>query len=383
MIFLIQTLLLFIKSELIIIPLKKYTYDYTNESSISEIYSNIYYTELLIGEPSQKIIVFINTTEDSNIGIYNKYCDSKFYLNDANISKKYNYENSITFSQIGEGDMKSGKKDILIKEQINFYSNFELTKNIKVENMSILYNPNNEEYILDDVGYDFIIEKEKKATCGYIGLRLGTNYQSINNNLVRQLKEKEIISNTIFTFLEVNKKNEKYKKNNIEYLLVIGEEIHDIFNLKDINNYISEKYNKNFYKEKIKINDYIINDYYFRWKLTFSDIYFNIDNNIMNLEEIKNIFLDNDYGVICGTNEYKQLIIETFFKKYINTSKCFEKKFSAYDIGSFYYYVCDNDININNFPSLSFKSKNLQYEYKLNKDNLFIKDNNKIYFLSF
>jgi hypothetical protein len=62
---------------------------------------------------------------------------------------------------------------------------------------------------------DFIIEKEKRTTCGYIGFKLGYNYEDTNNNLLNQLKEKNIISNTIFSFIEVNKNNDKYKKNNI------------------------------------------------------------------------------------------------------------------------------------------------------------------------
>ena len=352
-------ILIIVKCKYIVIPLKKYTYNYNeNENIMTKIYSNILYTELSIGEPKQTIITFINTTTDSNIGIYNKYCDSIFYLNNTNINKNYFYNNSSTFYQIGEGDMKKGTKNILIKDQIKFYTNFELTEEIKVENISILYNPNNIEYILDDVGMDFIIEKEKRTTCGYIGLKLGYNSEDTNYNLIDQLKEKKIISNTIFSFIEVNKNNDKYKDNNIEYLLVIGEEIYDIFNEKGIDKYINKKYNRNIYVEKSKLNDYIINEgYYFIWKLVFNNIYMNIDNNIINMEQIKNIFLNNDYGLISGTGEYRKLIIAKFFNQYLNNNTCSEKILRTYDIGSFYYYICNNTININNFPSLYLKSK--------------------------
>ena len=370
------------KSNYIVIPLKKYFHFYEDENSISKIDSNLYYTELSIGEPSQNIIFFINATSESNMGIYNKYCDSKFYLDNPKINKKYNYQNSTTFYQISEGNMELGVKDLLIKDQISFYSNFELTEEIKVKNMSIIYNPNNEEYILDDVGMDFIIDKEKRATCGYIGLRLEMNYQNFKNNFLEQLKEKGIISKTIFTFIEVNKNNIKYKNNKIEYLLVIGEEIYDIFRLDNINKYINEKYQKEKYIEKTKINDYIPDEYYFRWQLKLNNIYFNIDiNNITSMKTINNIFIDNNYGAIVGTKEYRDSIKEIFFNAYINKTKCFEKNIKSYEIGFFYYIVCDNDININNFPTLYLKSNNLQYVYELTKDELFLKDNNKIYFL--
>jgi hypothetical protein len=62
-------------------------------------------------------------------------------------------------------------------------------------------------------------------------------------------------------------------------------------------------------------------------------------------------------------------------------NKCIERNTSTYEIGAFYYYVCDGDININNFPTLYFKSKNLQYIFQLTKDDIFIKVKNKIYFL--
>ena len=170
-VFLFIAFLLFIKSKYIVIPLKKYTYNSNeNNNLLLNIYSNIYYTEVSIGSPKQTIITFINTTSSSNIGICSKLTDSRFYLENPNISKDYNYSISSTFYQIDEGDMKMGTDDLLIKDRIHFFTNFELTEEIKVENLSILYNTNNEGYILDDVGIDFIIEKEKKTTSGYIGL---------------------------------------------------------------------------------------------------------------------------------------------------------------------------------------------------------------------
>ena len=269
--------------------------------------------------------------------------------------------------------MELGGKDILIKDQIYFYTNFELTEEIKVENISILFNPNS--------GENHFKNEKEKISCGYIGLRLEMDYQNFKNNLIVQLKDKGIISKAIFFFIEVNKNLDKYKKNDIEYLLVIGEEIYDIFSLDNINEYIGEKYNKENYVEKSKINDYIINEFYFLWKLRFNNIYYNIDNIIINMDKINNIFLDNNYGAMVGTYEYRESIKEKFFNDYINRSKCFEKNSTLYEIGGFYYIVCDKNINIDNFPILSLKSNSLQYIYQMTKDELFVEDNNQIYFL--
>ena len=381
MIFILFLVNSFINSKYIVIPLKKHNNDIQDDNLLSKIYSNIHFIELSIGEPKQNIITFINTNSNSNFGINNKYCDSNLYIDYKDINKDYYYENSSTFYQVGEGNMKLGIKDIQINEQIKFYTNFELTEEISVQNMSLLYNPNNEEVILDDVGYDYIKKRENRTTCGYIGLRLGMYYEE-NNNILDQLKQKGIISNTVFTFFEANKNNTKYKNNNIEYLMVIGEEIYDIFKDKNIKEYISEKYNKDQFVEKGKLNDYINNEgFYFIWKITFNNIYTYINNTNINMEQIENVFLDNDFGLISGTKEYKNLIETNYFKQYEDINKCWEKILKTNDLGSFYYYVCDDDINIDIFPTLFLKCKNLQYEFQLTKDDLFIKHNHKIYFL--
>ena len=377
----------FINSKYVIIPLTKYIYDIDiNENILSKLYSNIHYTKLFIGEPSQPIATFINTSSIGNLGIINKFCDKKFYQNNSFINKDYAYKNSSTFYNTQNKNLILGTKDILISDQIKFYTNFELTNEIKVENISILYNPNNEDYILDDVGIDFILEREKKTTCGYIGFQLGQR-NNIYNNLLEQLKQKKIISNTIFSFLEVNNENEFYKKNNIDYLLIIGEEIYDLMNIEDVNKYISEKYNKDKIKEKNRLNDYVINEgyYLFVWKITCSDIYISMNNdknNFTYLDKIKDVYIDQDFGLISGTAEYKDLIEKIFFDEYIAISKCSKKITKIHNSeNNFYMFECDEDINIDKFPKIFFRSNILRYDYSLGKEELFVKDKGKLYFL--
>ena len=376
------------ESKHIIIPLTKYNYDFNEKENIlSKIYSNIYYTKLSIGEPYQSIATFINTTSISNIGIINKFCDKKFYINNSQINKDYIYKNSSSFHNYKNENMILGTKDILISEQIKFYTNFELNKEINVDNISLLYNPNNEGYIIDDVGIDFILEREKKTTCGYIGFQLGFQRNNIYNNLLEQLKEKKIISKTVFSFIDINKRNELYKKNNVDCLLVLGEELYDIININNVNVYISDKYSQNKIQEKNKLNDYVINEgyYYFVWEISCSSIYITLNNNknnLLYLEQIDNVYLDQDFGLIAGNGEYRDLIEKFFFNEYITKSKCFKNllKNEIFEY-NFFYYECDSDIELDKFPNLFFKSKILQYEYSLGKDDLFIKDKDKLYFL--
>jgi hypothetical protein len=283
--------------------------------------------------------------------------------------------------------MFSGTKDILISDQIKLFTDFELKEEIKVEDIYLLYNPNNEGYIIDDVGLDFILEREKKTTCAYIGFQLGFQRNSVYNNLLEQLKRKNIISNTAFSFVEVNKKNELYKKNKVDYLLILGEELYDIIGINNIGKYISEKYSKNKIQEKNKLSDYVVNEgyYHFVWEITCSDIYIKLNNeknNLIFLEQIQNVYIDQDLGLISGTLEYRNYIEDIFFNDYITLAKCSKNILKKENIeNNFFYFVCDDNINIDKFPKLIFKSKILQYEYSLEKEDLFIRDKDKIYFL--
>ena len=377
-----------INSKYVIIPLTKYDYDLNEkENIISKIYSNIYYTRLSIGSPSQPLAAFINTSSVSNIGILNKFCSKKFYTENPNINKDYIYYNSSTFQNFKNENMFSGTKDILISDQIKLFTDFELKEEIKVDDIYLLYNPNNEGYIIDDVGLDFILEREKKTTCAYIGFQLGFQRNSVYNNLLEQLKRKNIISNTAFSFVEVNKKNELYKKNKVDYLLILGEELYDIISINNIGKYISEKYNKNKIQEKNKLSDYVVNEgyYYFVWEITCSDIYIKLNNeknNLIFLEQIQNVYIDQDLGLISGTLEYRNYIEDIFFNDYITLAKCSKNILKKENIeNNFFYFVCDDNINIDKFPKLIFKSKILQYEYSLGKEELFLRDEDKIYFL--
>ena len=134
--YLIINIFTFVNSEYIIIPLTKYKFDFDNEENIlSKISSNIYYTKLSVGEPSQKIASFINTSSISNFGIMNKFCDKKFYMNNSSINKDYLYKNSSKFNNTKNENMIIGTKDILITDQIKFYTNFELSNEIIVDNV--------------------------------------------------------------------------------------------------------------------------------------------------------------------------------------------------------------------------------------------------------
>ena len=89
---------------------------------------------------------------------------------------------------------------------------------------------------------------------------------------------------------------------------------------------------------------------------------------------------------IFGTNEYFGLIEELFFKKYINEQICHKKVHKYKNI--IYYFICYingnkvREIFFNNFPSLTFYQKQMNYNFTLDAKDLFtiIPDNNRILF---
>ena len=100
------------------------------------------------------------------------------------------------------------------------------------------------------------------------------------------------------------------------------------------------------------------------------------------MEQIQNVYIDQDLGLISGTLEYRNYIEDIFFNGYITSAKCSKHILKKENIeNNFFYFVCDDNINIDKFPNLIFKSKILQYEYSLGKEELFLRDKDKIYFL--
>jgi hypothetical protein len=73
-------------------------------------------------------------------------------------------------------------------------------------------------------------------------------------------------------------------------------------------------------------------------------------------------------GVIIGTNEYMQFIMNHYFNKYINNNSTCEMNFTSDDFfNSFIIIACNDneDFNIKEFPPLIFyiKSENITFEF--------------------
>ena len=108
----------------------------------------------------------------------------------------------------------------------------------------------------------------------------------------------------------------------------------------------------------------------------------NDKNNFTYLEKIENVYIEQDFGLICGTGEYRDLIEKFFFDEYLASSKCWKHLKKIHKSENYYYiFECEEDINLDKFPKIYFRSNILRYDFSLGKEELFVKDKGKLYFL--
>ena len=109
------------------------------------------------------------------------------------------------------------------------------------------------------------------------------------------------------------------------------------------------------------------------WKFTFDNITWN--NHHFNLIKDAKIYLD--LGIIEGTKQYREYLEE----KYLNINNCERILFKKI---VYFIIVCPSNLDITKFPPLKFYSKDLNYTFILDHNDVFYKDknnNNKYLFL--
>ena len=104
------------------------------------------------------------------------------------------------------------------------------------------------------------------------------------------------------------------------------------------------------------------------WELFFYKIILSSGNITYN----NNVLLSYEFGLIYGTLNYYNLIKEIYFQKY--GKSCKKKNFGEKE----FYFVCENDINLEMFPDLIFA--HYDFNFTLTKNELWKKFDNKYYF---
>ena len=206
------------------------------------------------------------------------------------------------------------------------------------------------------------LEKSKNNSqennfCASIGFNLNIDDKEWAT-FIKQLRIKQLINQYIFTM--------NYTNSN-EGIFYIGSYPHE--------------YAPNIYKEEQMKFAYAIPDNSFdQFKLLMKEIYL-IDNNNNKIKLSSNeVYFHLELGLISCTTEYFNLISNNFFIDYLNKGICKIKSMKK-DIYNYKMIVCEDKINITNFPSLHFYHSELNYILSLTYEDLFETWNDKYYFL--
>jgi hypothetical protein len=376
----------------IIIPFR--IIDHSINNTVSEennfFLFNKFLSEIEIGTPPQLIEVQIS---GNNYGIFLKegVCSSNQCYN-----KKYS-SSLIEKNHCGNTNIYSFYKEIGINESIVFKSDNDNMKNqLKIKKFPLLYFKEfsqQEKVLVQKYGrkielYEDLYEifnlknnslektKDGKASL-LIGLQLSSSYNCIpRSNFISLLKDNNIIKDSNFVFQFYNNNNQN--SDNYDGELIIGTLPHE---------YSPE----NYHEQQFSISNVLNYKYLQDWEIQFKNIYFfkqenNVKEQKNNIDIINNentIIVDNnvniefnfDVRIIFGTKNYYNIINEYFFIK--NKDKC------SYNIIEKYYgiFICNNDVNIDKFPTLFFYNHIYNYTFELNNKDLFEEKNNKKYFL--
>ena len=210
---------------------------------------------------------------------------------------------------------------------------------------------------------------------------LGITQFNLSNDCVSLAEEIKKNDNNTKTYTWSIKYNEyNQQNNNFDGEIIIGIEPHEYqplvykeLNYRTINSYLNE------------VSEYFPMYENNHFGILFNSIYFYNNNDISSGNEIKiknpssmDGFFSLNFGMIQSPQEYMTLIRNNFFDKY----PCKKVTFSLY----YFTFVCEkSQINTNlfikSFPTLYFKHIDLNYIYELTSKELFVEENNKLYFM--
>ena len=220
---------------------------------------------------------------------------------------------------------------------------------------------------LKDINFNIVLKENnvsEKVNISYLGLGL-RNYDN-KYSFINQLKEKKIILNRRFSIL--------YKENSISDNTQFDGQI--LFGL--LPHEMTMRYNEeDLHWISINNENSNIND--LKWQVKFDSVKYNNEEESISIKEVE---FDLSLNLIIGPEEYKEKIFKNYFEKFIKEKICKEEIFYNKKDNQFYItYSCKQYYDIEDFPTLSFYSKELnetltmKYEQLLCmfKDRVFLK----------
>ena len=321
------------KSESVItLPLKIDSIEDEKNFDITQLETSKIYTEINVGNPNQKIKLYLSFI---------------FYLTfifTEQANGAYNPTNSNTYQNISKAFYYSSPFEKGFKSNESLFFNTYNNSNLEVENYS----------------FDLITEINKNSYLkgGIIGLKLFDNKYRGDPlyNIIVQLKKRHIIESYGWSI--------KFDKNG-NGVLSIGAYPHEY----DHHNYSTEYF-------KQILSGWRATGVY--WEIEFSNIITGYGNYI---ESTTKCEMQIETGLIFGTDEYYKIVKKEFFEEKMNKSECYEETSTSSVSMNFKYFYCTKYESIKEFKGIHFKNNDLDKDFFFDYNDLFIKKNNKYYFL--
>ena len=349
----------------------KTQYDLNSPKDImSKEFISSYYTELEVGDPSQKIPILLKQkTNDYIITSSNPLAEPKrdytsnklVYDFSKNFLEKYSYYDESKSKTINLGQCEKRKpydepeKPIAEEvcgsnETISLYNNIDLKEKTNYKNF-----------------YFDLAKNSKDNVTGVIGL--GLNDNNYHTSFLKVLKSNKLID-SYYWFFEFNSWDSTSGK------LILGSLLENIY---------SDKYSSD-----DLASTHSGDAMYVYWDMYFDEIYTKKESDkikfITNREKAE---LNVESNLIIGNNDYKNYL-STILNEFMN-EKCFNDTFKGYDEMYDYdsditFYYCKNDKNVkdklmNSISTIYFNSVDLKTTFELTKEQI-LKENNDYIFIN-
>ena len=366
-----------LSSSIVVLPFEVNQINFSNKKYSSTEFINLLfktelYTPIQLGSNNQKYFGIISLDDHHSILSENNCKKMNLFEKNINIIKKgYLISESTTCKLIGNitDYLKSIDFGQIYHEQFSYFNTTLIEESQN----------NNSEITELELIKDNYTESTNPEMCLNIGMGEPTKIYSNPSpiHFIDFIYNKRKIKSGDWTFKFMDKNNG---------LLIIGNTPHD-YEVDDV------KYSEKNYS---RCNTENYARYLRPWAIKMKDIYFynsTKDKIVVNLNDNR-FSLAHNYGLIIGSNKYKELIYENYFKNLIDKKICeleisnktiYDRKNYFFDTdGSFSMFICNKEQfnnEIKNFPNLYFSHVHYNYTFELTYKDLFMSIDNYYYFM--
>ena len=354
----------------LIFPINFYPVYKSNETTPSSIMRNLVnikaYVNIEMGTPKQSIQVPL-----------------AFESNDFYITQNAKYQFSKEqekFSDIKFFNSNNSESCEKVEQKIYEGDNFHSSQYYK----DIFYFNNETEL-------EFYLPNElNRAESGGIGLQLWPKYELTNSTIddkrtfLKKIRNLNFIQDYYWSVF-YNSKNYENK----EGFILLGPLPHQL-------NKSFSYYNKNYFDpstiRNVKADIWVD---YIEYRFKFDEIFAFEGKNkkkiiineklLFNSSRILNVELYYHFGGIQAPNRFLEYFKE-YFQEYIDNEECFLDSF--YITYKKYFFYCKNNKNLitkikKTFPGFNYLNRELEFNFELTADDLFVEKNNYVYLLMF